>query len=226
MPLKDDLIERTLEQLAEVVRELRSAHAVRAADDAETFLNDAYQSHTGTQAELLKKLSSQQLLSILSSAGVIDREKAFLMAALFQAEAELALVRNTGNSDELKLKAYDLYLEAALAELDVDDLDTYIAALSEELDAFVLPEVTQWRRFEYAWLTGNFAEAEDKLFGLLDVTLASHGAVTPQLEDRGRKFYLTLQNTPEEKLEAGGLPLEEVKEGATAFNDSLAKAAG
>lgn len=224
MPLKDDLIERTLEQLAEVVRDLRGMHAQRAAQEAERFLQDAYQEHTGTQAELLKRLSSQQILNILSSAGTIDREKAFLMGALFQAEAQLAIVRDSGDADELKLKSYDLYLEAALAELDVEDLDDYIAALETELDAFVLPEETSWRRFEYAWLRGNFAEAEDKLFDLLELTLANHNEPTARLEDRGRKFYLTLQNTSEEKLVAGGLPLEEVREGSSAFNDALVRA--
>lgn len=218
MPLKDDLIQRTLEQLAEVVRELRGLHAEQAAKDAESFLKDAYQTHTGTEGELVRRLPSDQLLSILSSAGTVDREKAFLMAALLQAEAALAALRGESTTG-LNLKAFDLYLEAALAELDLDDLDGYIAGLDLELADFVLPEATLWRRFEYAWLRGNYAEAEDRLFGLLEASPESDA----KLRDRGRTFYLTLQNTPEAKLDAGGLPMAEVKEGAEAFELALSE---
>ena len=213
MPLKDDLIERTLEQLAEVVRDLTKVHQ---RERAEAFLQGAYQEHTGTDASLLKQLPSEQLLGILSSAGTVDREKAFLMGALFQAEAQVQLQQGVSGT-AWQLKALDLHLEAALAELDLDEVDTQISFLVGELSAFALPAVTEWRLFEYARFRGAYAEAEDRLYALLE-----QQGYSEVLAQKGNQFYQTLLNTPLEKLESGGLPRAEVVEGLASFEAELA----
>lgn len=212
MPLKDDLIERTLEQLAEIVRDLTGVHQ---RSRAEAFLQEAYQEHTGTDASLLKRLSSEQLLKILSSAGTVDREKAFLIAALFQAEAQVQAQQGHAVT-AWQLKALDLHLEAALAELDLIEVDVQIAHLLNELAAFTLPQATEWRLFEYARLRGNYADAEDRLFDLLEQGYSEH------LAQKGNQFYQTLLNTKDEKLEAGRLPRAEVMEGLASFEAELA----
>ena len=216
MPLKDDLIQQTLKQLAATLQALSGPSDPQALEKAEASLKDAYRKHTGTEAALFRQLPSDQLLGVLSSAGVLDREKAYLIATLFQ--TEVMLQKKVGEDAAknalvgLKLKALDLYLEAALAELDVDDLNSKIASLSAELSGFVLPEATEWRLFEFAVMQSDYAEAEDRLFRLL-----SDLGPTPEVTQRGQRFYNRLRALPEEKLVAGGLPLAEVREGQAAF---------
>ncbi|CAN5804919.1 hypothetical protein BH24DEI2_BH24DEI2_02210 [soil metagenome] len=216
MPIKDDLIERTLEQLAEVVRALSGVGATHNTGAAETALQEAYRAHTGADATLFRSLPSDQLVTVLSSAGVLDREKSFLLATLFELEATLA--RTTGETVPvtLQLKAFDLFLESALAELDFDTLDGDIARMRSELADFVLPAATQWRVFDYDVLRGHYADAEDGLFALLE----TFGASAP-LATRGRSFYHSLQAKNDDALNAGGLPRAEVAEGLANFEARL-----
>ena len=212
MPLKDDLIQQTLKQLAATLQALSGPSDPQALEKAETSLKDAYRKHTGTEAALFRQLPSDQLLSVLSSAGVLDREKAYLIATLFETEVKLQEKVGEGSPVGLQLKALDLYLEAALAELDVDDLNDKIVSLSAELSEFVLPAATEWRLFEFEVMQRRYAEAEDRLFGLLRDL-----GPTPEVVRRGRRFYQGLQALSEEKLVAGGLPPGEVEEGRGAF---------
>ena len=219
MPLKDDLLQRTLDQLAEVVRSLASLQQANDFDEAEAVLQEAYRKHTGSEAALFRRLPSEQILSVLSSAGVVDRDKSFLIATLFKTEAALREARGEDVQVGLQVKALDLYLEAALAELDTDELPGNIAQLEQQLASYALPVATQWRLFEYSRFLRRYDDAEDKLFDLLEQL-----GPTDEVTTRGRRFYTALLATPPERLEAGGLPLAEVREGATAFETALVAA--
>ena len=220
MPLKDDLIQQTLKQLAATLQALSGPSDPQGLEQAETSLQEAYRQHTGSEPALFRQLPSDQLLGVLSSAGILDREKAYLMATLFETEVALLKKVGEGSPVTLQLKALDLYLEAALAELDVDDLNDKIARLSAELSGFVLPEATEWRLFEFAVMQGDYAEAEDRLFRLLETL-----GLTPEVAQRGQRFYGRLRALPEEKLAAGGLPLAEVEEGRATFERTINPAA-
>lgn len=216
MPLKDDLIQRTLEQLADVVRALSGLKSTQNIAAAEAALQEAYREHTGADATLFRQLSSDQLLRVLSSAGVLDREKSFLIATLFEAESTLAQAKGERAPVALQLKAFDLYLEAALAELATDTIDDTIAGMQRALAEFVLPEATQWRLLDYEVLRGRYAAAEDELFALLE-----QFGPSDFLNKRGRSFYRDLQARSDAELSAGGLPRAEVEEGLANFEARL-----
>lgn len=225
VPLKDDLIQQTLKQLAATLQALSGPSDPQVLEKAEISLKDAYRKHTGTEAALFRQLPSDQLLGVLSSAGVLDREKAYLIATLFQTEVALQEKVGEGSAAKnssvgLQLKALDLYLEAALAELDVDDLNDKIADSSAELSGFVLPEATEWRLFEFAVMRGDYAGAEDRLFRLLNDL-----GPTPAVTQRGQRFYSRLRTLPDEKLAVGDLPRAEVEEGQATFDRAISSAA-
>lgn len=220
MPLKDDFIQRTLEQLAEVVRALAGLQQPEDVTEAERFIEGIYRQHTGSEAALLRRLSSEQLLQVLSSAGVLDREKAFLLAGLNEAEAALIEAKGEAGASAAQVKAFDLYLEAALAELDVSELHDHVRRLRLSLDAYVLPEATEWRWFSYLAQQGHYAQAEDQLFELL-----ARLGPTAEVAARGRRFYQGLEHQPDAKLSAGNLPRGEVREGRAAFEAQLSGSA-
>lgn len=211
MPLKDDLFQRTLEQLAEAVRALLGLHTETNAARLEQLLQAAYREHTGSEAALLRRLGTDELLTVLSSAGSLDRDKAYLIAALAEGEAALAEARGE-DAAAYRLRALDLYLETALAGLELAEIEVRIAALTSELQGYLLPEVSDWRLLAYAEQRNRHAEAEDRLWGLLERL-----GPTPALVSAGRAFYRRLLERPAVELEAGGLPRDEVLEGLAAF---------
>lgn len=218
MPLKDDLFQRTLEQLAEAVRALLGLRTETNAARLEQLLQEAYREHTGSEAALLRRLGTGELLRVLSSAGSLDRDKAYLIAALAEGEAALAEVRGE-DAAEHRLRALDLYLETALAGLELEEVTSRIAALTSELEGRLAawPEPSAWRLFRYAWLQGRYAEAEDRLWELLERL-----GPTEAVASAGRAFYRELLARPAPEVAAGGLPRDEVLEGQAAFEARVA----
>ncbi len=213
MPFRDDLIERTLEQLNATLQKI-----LQTPSDiykAEALLEEAYRKHIGTDGQLLKQLSSQELLSTMQTTGILDKEKSYLIAALLDAEA---WVQETVGQDSSKaqLKALDLYLEAALANVGADDIHERIARLTKPLEVFVLPEATEWRLFHYEVKREEFDKAETRLFELLGTSTDTQKVTT-----QGQAFYKHLLNLKDDVLEKGGLPRAEVEEGYATFKARL-----
>ncbi len=100
---------------------------------------------------------------------------------------------------ELQLKALDLFLEARLEGLDLDDLPEQIGELQAALAEFSLPQATLLRLFECRRLQGGFVGAEDALYELLERFGAGD-----EMASRGRAFYRDLAQLSGPKLRAGG----------------------
>jgi hypothetical protein len=213
VPFRDDLIERTLEQLNATLQKI----LLTPSDvyKAETVLQEAYQKHIGADGRLLKQLSSTEILSTIQTTGILDKEKSYLIAALLDAEAWVN-GRVGKDSSETQLKALDLYLEAALANVGADDIHERIARVTTALEAFILPEATEWRLFHYEVKREQFAKAETRLFEIL-VSTTDLEKVTAQ----GHAFYRHLLGIGDDVLEQGGLPRAEVKEGYADFKSRL-----
>ncbi|MFO7547232.1 MAG: DUF6483 family protein [Trueperaceae bacterium] len=212
MPIRDELIERTVRQLSAMLARLfRSptaedatgvADVMRAegitgehpagarlpdeareeeVDRAREELRTLYRSHLGTTPELLHRLDAENLLDVLSSAGSVDGERAYVVAAMFSAEARVELAGGAEADDDLVLdlreRALDLMLEAALSGLGEADLPARIEALAGSVPAENRRPVTWERMHRYEHERGAYARAEDALFGWLD-------SLEPQNEPR------------------------------------------
>jgi Family of unknown function (DUF6483) len=211
VPFRDDLIERTIEQLGQMLTRL----LVQQVDPAEleAFVQQTYQKHTGINGQLLRQLSSTDILQTLNTTGHLDKEKSYLLAALLEAESAIAERQNQEGFD-LKLKALDLYLEAAMANVGIEDVQARIHKLVKELEAFVLPEASEWRLFYYEVKQKQFAQAENRLFDLQERL----GVDAVKL--KALRFYELLQQVSDDDLEKGGLSREEAEEGASDFESS------
>ncbi len=230
MPIRDDLILRMLDQIGEVAARVLTGRVPGALHEAERELASAYRELTGSGRALVARLSSEQLLAILGAPTRFNRERGYLLARLLEIDASLADARlqEGGEGDDPvaarssaevdRFKALDLYLEAALAGLDEEDLDTRIRDLEGALAGAALPEANHWRRFAYAEARGRFAEAEDLLFEALERFGAGDEAAA-----RGRAFYRALAARSDDELEAGALPRDEVGEGREAFERELGR---
>jgi len=231
MPIRDDLILRMLDSVGAVIARLITGRAPDDLQVAERELAAAYVQLTGSGRELVGRLSSEQLLAILGAPASFNRERGYVLARLLEADARLSEVEATAAGADAgtagdervaarRLKALDLYLEAARAGLDEEDLEERIRGLEQALGGLELPEPSFWRVFDHRAGVGRFAEAEDLLFE--GIARFGGGA---ELAARGRAFYRELQGLPDESLEAGELPRDEVEEGRTAFEAELARGA-
>ncbi len=216
MPLRDDMIQRTIEQIVQVIAWVMGQRDEKAYAEAVEVIEAAYREHTGSGRELLTHLSSDDLIGILSTAGRFDREKGYLIATLLRAETTLLEVRHMAVPPELQLKALDLFLEVRLEGLDLDDLPEQIGELQAALAEFSLPQATLLRLFEYRRLQGGFVGAEDALYELLE----RFGA-DDEMASRGRAFYRDLAQLSGPKLRAGGLSPEGVEVGRDEFERAL-----
>jgi hypothetical protein len=213
VPFRDDLIERTLEQLNATLQKILQTPS--DVYKAEALLQEAYQKHIGTDGSLLKQLSSTEILSTIQTTGILDKEKSYLIAALLDAEAWVH--EKVGqDSSEAQLKALDLYLEAALANVGADDIHERIARMTTALGAFVLTEATEWRLFHYEVKREQFAKAETKLFELLEAARDREKVLA-----QGHAFYKHLLNLSNAVLEKGNLPRAEAVEGYADFKSRL-----
>jgi hypothetical protein len=220
MPIRDDFIQRTIEQIAEVIAYMLGTRDQSAFDEAATFIEEAYREHTGSGRALMTKLTSDDLITILSTAGHFDKEKGYLVASLLWAEAQMLTARSMAVPPDLHLKALDLFLESSLEGLVMDDLNDNIVDLQVALEGFLLPEVTLWRLFDHRVKRGGYLGAEDLLFELLERFGPSEA-----LTSRGRAFYRELAEVPEPKLRAGGLDHDGVGVGSEEFEMALAEGA-
>ncbi len=213
MAIKDELFQSTLENLYRILGLLKQPDKDKHVIAAEATIDEAYQKLTGAEAMLFKSLGSEELIDILSTNNMLDREKAYVLGVLFKADSELQAAMDNSKSVGLKIKALNLLIEAAL-ELDVDNANPYIEELKEELAGYKLSTKTKWRLFSYDWVWGNFAEAEDRLFSLLKEFGASS-----EIELQAKEFYKSLREKEKEELEKGNLPYEELDEGQKAFEE-------
>ena len=89
--------------------------------------------------------------------------------------------------------------------------DVWFTALADE----ALPLQTQASLMQHYERTGQFAKAEDMLYGMIEVEPGNAG-----LLDFGISFYERLQGQSDDNLVVGDLPREEVE---TALEDLKAK---
>lgn len=191
MPMRDELIQRAIQQLAKTFAMILSRQGAIGRVEADTLRSEMealYPAFLGTSAALLRRLSTEDILGVLRTAGYVDGERAYLLGALFEAEAELVLAESAlAGSDpdkpvaegqglaestesafaeaaSLRLRALDLVLEAGIEELGEPDIPERV----ERLRVAVAPlgrSAASWERLHrYLASSGAYAQAEDALF--------------------------------------------------------------
>src|SRR5690606_15743825 len=139
-----------------------------------------YPAFLGTSASLLRRLSTEDILGVLRTAGYVDGERAYLLGALFEAEAELVLAESSSadqpghehgqkfgaedayaEATSLRLRALDLILEAGIEELGEIDIPERVDRLRTAVAMLPRP-ATSWERLHsYLATNGLHAQAED-----------------------------------------------------------------
>lgn len=145
----------------------------------------------GSSAALLRRLGIEDILGVLRTAGYVDGERAYLLGALFEAEAELIQAEASGAEDAgtedaadaraadvraadvdaayseatgLRLQALDLILEAGIEELGEPDIPERVERLRLAVAGQPRPAASWERLHLFLRARGSHAQAEDALF--------------------------------------------------------------
>ena len=205
MPQKDDFLTRVQAQLLATLERARQLAADGHTAEALATLCEAQRNLVGLDSDLLRRLSSADLLLLLGPAGVPDVERCLNCAELLNAELEVRAVHGEADPAEA-LKALELYLSALSAEPGfAPHYGAQLGALTRYL-GYDVPAAALPRLVEAYTRAGSFAEAENWLYRWRELEPEAAGA-------KAEAFYRALLTLSDEVLVAGGLPRDEVEEG-------------
>lgn len=217
MPLKDDLLQRTVEGLARALAHVTGRVLGPAAlAEVEAQLDRAYRELVGVERATLRRLPSAEIVRVLNATGTLDAERAYAIAALLELDAAVPGLEAPRQA-ALRVAALDLYAEAGAARVGQADLRARVRRLRSDLMAYQLPDATYDRLLRYLEADARLAEAEDLLFEWLE-----DGGATRTIVTAGQAFYARLWALDDAALERGDLPRAEVLEGRVAFEASCA----
>ncbi|GAB6927215.1 hypothetical protein JCM10914A_11980 [Paenibacillus sp. JCM 10914] len=203
-----DYLVRLIEDMTQMIATVFSLKQQRKHTEARVKLDELFKREFGLNTGLLTSLSAADIEQLFRNHGVLEADKLQSAARLLEEEADL--LNDTQREEEaaaLNIKVLQLYLKAGLQGADVSliGLPERIQGLKERLRTYVLPEVVTRDLLVFMEQQGQYAEAENTLYHMLDNGMISY--------EEALTFYQRLIQFEPEQLVQGGLPLEEVHEG-------------
>jgi len=147
MPQKDYIL-RVTEDVGRALAQIIYHKDMRDYQGALSLIDEVCRQAVGTDSGFIHAISEETLLAMLTLLGVLDVEKALLMAKLLKAEGDI--YEEQGNPDaayESYLISLNLLLEIVLRDDHLHDLrvSPEIEDLLGKLDAYELPQHTRRR---------------------------------------------------------------------------------
>lgn len=206
-----DYLMRLIEQLTAVVGRLMGLKKQQKHEQAISMIDEWLEKEFRLTSDLINVLSAKDIITILKTTDLDEKEKVIAVAAMIKEEGELYEALNEqGESRRRYLKSLQLFLAAEPDESVVGpiDCDKEIIVLLAKLAEYELPAETNKLLWPYYEKMGRYADAENILFELLEMAAIDH-----QLAEEGVLFYKRLLEKEDQELLAGNLPREEVRQG-------------
>lgn len=171
-------------------------------EQAEQAIDQALEQLLGLRADLLIRLDDQALLDRLTQQGELDRERARVVAELYQEQAEISLSQGRAETTCLyRRRALVLWLEVALSDPQAAPVEDKIDSLLTGLERCEIPFELRFTLFSYYEMNGSYAKAEHVL-----KQLAASGDYPAEMQQEYRDFLLRMAEKLDPALERGGLP--------------------
>jgi len=211
--IRRDYILRMIEEFIQALARINSLKKAQRWDEASEALDAAFQRLVGEGAEAVTRLSETELLAKLfgGEPTQVVRQKTLMLAALLRQAGDVANAQDrTEQARACYLKALHLLLDT-LARAEVFEFPEFvpkIEALLSSLRGAPLPMTTQAELMQHYERVGEFAQAEDALFAMLDAE-PDNAAIA----EFGIAFYQRLLVQSDTALGEANLPRAEVEEG-------------
>ena len=211
--IRRDFILRQIEQFVAMLAKIAGLTKNEQWQEASTVTAGEFQRLTGMDAREVVRLSETELLArlIQGEPTHVVESKTFMLATLLKTNGDL--IASQGRLEESRqyyLKGLHLLLDT-FGRSEITERPDFVPAVEAFLTGLrdaPLPVKTNTMLMRHYERTGEFAKAEDALFGMVDAEPDSI-----ELLDLGRLFYQRLLGLGDDALTAGNLPRAEVKAG-------------
>ncbi|MBD2872369.1 DUF6483 family protein [Paenibacillus arenilitoris] len=207
-----DYFMRMIEQMTEAIGQIMQLRRDRKQEEALLLIDDLLESRFRLSSKLVRSLSDEDLMKMMTTNGVVDTDMLAAIAVLVLQEARLqGDLRREDESYAAALKALQLFIRLSLLGegSPLADPKAHIGELLEKLSPYELPSSTKRLLMEWHEAEGRFDQTENIMHELLD-----DEALRPEA---AAGIYRRLLLQSDEKLEAGGLPREEIEQGLAAL---------
>lgn len=209
--LHRDYILRLVEQLSKTLGTVVSFKKAKQYDEAELALAEAAKNLVGLDVATLLALPVDHIVSLFSPGGSLDPGRCIVVAELLYEHAEIRKLKGDEETAyHARIRALCLLLEVSGRESleRIPDADRYlqrIEALTEALSSYPPVMSVQEKLVFHHERQGDFSQAEDVLFALVD-------AGYEDIIGPGIDFYERLLQKSNDELEKGELPRDEVQD--------------
>lgn len=210
MVLRQDYILRLIQQLS-----LAMARLIKKVDsDSEEIFLEALDGElddlAGLPLSMLRSMPLEHILGSMKMGEESDAPRILAAAEILGLDARRKdLSGQEAAAAALRVKALGLYLPSmeVLGDLVPSEIQERVEQLLDDLREWDFPLELGLAALRWLEGRGRWAEAEDLLFSMAE------GGCETRLYEAGRNFYLYLATLEDSRLEAGGLPADEVEEG-------------
>ncbi|QAY66892.1 DUF6483 family protein [Paenibacillus protaetiae] len=200
-----DFFMRMIEQMTEAAGQIMQLRKEQKQAEAIQLIDDLLDKDFGLSSKLLRSLSDEDLVAVMTTNGVVQTDQLQAIALLFKQQGEL--YEDLGQENEAytrELQALQLFMRLTLLDAPTAIADSAKEAgeLLDKLSDYELPIQTRMLEAEWHEATGRYDLAENTLYELL--------------EDEGidwqviGSFYSRIRLIDDDTLEEGGLPRDEV----------------
>jgi tetratricopeptide (TPR) repeat protein len=146
-----DYILRIAEDVGRALAQIIYHKKIQDYQGALSLIDELFKQTLGAGSGFIHAISEETLLAMLTLVGVLNLEKALLIATLLKAEGDI--YEDQGNPDEAYdsyLKSLNLFLEILLRDDNLHDLrvSTEVEDLLGKLEAYELPQNTKRLLFQ------------------------------------------------------------------------------
>ncbi|MGD0744632.1 MAG: DUF6483 family protein [Verrucomicrobiota bacterium] len=221
--IRRDYLLRQIEQFVGTLAKIAGLTKAEQWQEASTVTAGEFQRLTGMDAAGVVRMSETELLArlIQGEPTQVVESKAFMLATLLKANGDL--IAGQGRPEESRqyyLKGLHLLLDTVGRNevTERPDFAPTVEAFLTGLRDAPLPVMTNAMLMHHYERIGEFARAEDALFGLVDA-----GPDQVELLDFGRLFYQRLLGLDDAALSEGNLPRAEVTAGLAELDKRKAR---
>lgn len=203
-----DFLMRLIAQSAKMLGVVMGLREQKKQEEALVLTDEFLGRELRLKSRIALGLSDENLLRMLSTGEVLNAESVYVLSAFLQEEAEL--LSDLGRMEEalprfekaLRLNLHLIKVDAVMDGFDtLQRTDRLLSSITgSHWEADTVLAVMNWHERE-----GRFAEAENVLFELLEFPDADAA--------EGWRFYERLSLETDDRLEAGGLPRDELESG-------------
>ncbi|MCQ6558826.1 DUF6483 family protein [Paenibacillus mendelii] len=203
-----DYFMRMIEQMSVVVGQVMGLRRERKQEEALLVIDELLDREFRLNAKLIRSLSDRDLIAMMTRNGIVETANVYAIARLLKEEGDLhEELQRPESSYPSRLKSLHLFIRLALLDApSVLKTPTEEAfELLADLKGYELPAETKQLLLEWHEAERRYDLAENVLYELMEDDVLTKA----DADD----FYSRLLLLPEESLEAGGLPRDEIIDG-------------